>query len=379
MTFDEMRALFPSAQTCIHLNHAGTGPIAQPVAEAVQTVCAELMSENNFTAFKNHVKRREELLSVLARMMDVPASCVALVKNTSHGLTIAAQALPFQPGDVVTVLGGEYPSNVYPWMAQAVRGVETQIVPADENGNWSEDAIIATCKADSRTRCLAVSWVNWGTGQRVNLERLGGFCRQHGIYFVVDAVQGLGALRARFADWNVDIATAGCHKWLLSPAGIGGLYIRDGLTPELLPTNIGWNSVEHPIEWERMHWNELRQTPERYEEGTPNILGTAGLLQSVKLLESVGFEAVETRIVGLASILRDGLEQRGYRVLSPTEPEKRTGIVAFRHPTWSNEEVVRALEAATVRVVVRCGNVRFSPHAYNNEEDITRALDALPV
>ncbi len=373
-----LRTLFPSAELCVHLNHAGTAPIARPVAAAVQDVCNDLMSDDSFTAFKNHMKRQEELRAVAGRMMGVAPSTLAFVKNTSHGLTIAAQALPFEPGDVVVVPGGEYPSNTYPWMAQSMRGVETVIVPALPDGNWSEDALIAACESNKRARCLAVSWVNWGTGQRVNLAKLGAYCRDNGLFFVVDAVQGLGALQLDFDAIPIDMATAGCHKWQMAPAGIGVLYIREGLTPRLLPTNVGWNSVAKPLEWERMHWSELRQTPERYEEGTPNLPGTAGLLASLKLLETVGFKAVEERVVHLAGLLRAGLEAHGYNILSPSEPEKRSGIVAFRHPSRPNEEVLQILEAANIRVVVRCGNVRFSPHVYISEADIARALEAVP-
>nr|CAA9296021.1 Cysteine desulfurase [uncultured Armatimonadetes bacterium] len=375
MTFDELRALFPSAQGCVHLNHAGTSPIAQPVADAVNAVTHDLMSDDPFLAYRNHMKRQETLRAAFGRMMGVPPSTLAFTRNTSHGLAIAADGIPFSAGDNVVVSGTEYPANVYPWMAQGHRGVETRLVPAREGGLVSEEDLVTAC--DDRTRVLAVSWVQWGTGQRMDLARLGAFCRERGILFVVDLVQGLGALRVDLSALRVDLAAAGCHKWLLAPGGLGVLYVRPGVLPLLRPTNIGWNSVVDSIDWDRIHF-DLRPDSQRFEEGTPNLLGTAALHASVSLLEAVGFDAVEERILALAARIRGGLAARGYRVLSPDHPGARSGIVAFRHPTLPNDAVLAALTERRVIAAVRAGNVRFAPHAYNNEADVDAAMAALP-
>ncbi len=379
MNLAGLRALFPSAASCVHLNHAGTSPIARPAAEAVQNVMDELMSDDSFLAFKNHEKRQAELRAAFGRMLNVSPASLAFVKNTSHGLSIAADALPLAPGDNVVLPPGEYPANVYPWIAQKKRGVETRIAPARnaETNVIAEEDLMAAC--DARTRVLSVSWVQWGTGQRLDLARLGQFCRARNIVFAVDIVQGLGALRLDLGSLPVDIAAAGCHKWLLAPAGIGVLYVRPDLLPHLLPTNVGWNSVTSAVRWENLHF-DLKNDASRFEEGTPNILGTAGLLASVRLLELAGFETVERHVLDMASRLRDGLQERGCRVVSPGEHERqRSGIVAFRHPRRSNEDVLHALTEKKVRVAVRCGNVRFSPHVENDASDVERALAALPV
>ena len=375
LSFAELRALFPSAERCTHLNHAGTSPIAQPVADAVRSVTDDLMSDDPFRAYVTHQKRQESLRAALGRMMNAPPACLGFVRNTSHGLTIAAQAVAFRPGDNVVVGRTEYPANLYPWMGQAHRGVTVRLVdPQGEDGLYAEEDLMAAC--DASTRVLAVSWVQWGTGQRMDLARLGAFCRERGILLVADVVQGLGALRLDLSALPVDIAAAGCHKWLLSPAGIGVLYVREGLLPDLLPTNIGWNSVNDPIAWERIHFDEMKPTADRFEEGSPGLLATAALGASVDLLEQVGFDAVERRVLELAAHARRSLAARGMQVVTP-EPV-RSGIVAFRHPSLSNEAVLAALTEAKVVVAVRCGNVRFAPHAYSTEEEIDRAVAAIP-
>ncbi|MBC8141877.1 MAG: aminotransferase class V-fold PLP-dependent enzyme, partial [Armatimonadetes bacterium] len=220
MTPTELRALFPSAQKCIHLNHAGTSPVASPVADAVREVLDELQSANPLTAYMNAFARASDLREIWGRMLRTAPDNLAVVKNTSHGLTIIAQGIPFRAGENIVVAANEYPSNVYPWLAQETRGVHTRLVPPQADGYVAEDDLEAACDAD--TRVLAVSWVQWGTGQRMDLARLGAFCAARNIHLVVDAVQGFGALRLDLSVFpGVSFATGGGHKWLLAPGGVG--------------------------------------------------------------------------------------------------------------------------------------------------------------
>lgn len=377
MTFEQFRSLFPAASRFIPLNHAGVSPASIAVSEAVQGVLDELMGLETISVYaKLHTKRQHQLRAALGRMVNTDPANLAFVRNTSHGLALAAQSLTFSEGDNVVVPATEYPSNVYPWMAQNVRGVTTRLIPPQENGIIASEDLMNAC--DERTRVLAVPFVHWGTGQRLNLPRLGAFCREKRITFVVDAVQGVGALRLDLSALPIDIAVAGCHKWLLTPGGIGFLYVRPEIFADMIPTNIGWNSVENAIEWERNHFDELKTTPERFEEGTPALLATAAFLKSVELLESLGVDAVEGRILTLARYARRQLTRRGCRIVSPDNPAQRSGIIAFRHPRLSNEQVLSALESKKVICAVRCGNLRFAPHCYNNEDDIDRAIAAIP-
>jgi cysteine desulfurase/selenocysteine lyase len=373
VTFEELRAQFPSAEKCIHLNHAGTSPIARPVADAVEATLSDLMSENSLRAYIQQIQQQGMLRAALGRMLGVAPETLGFVRNTSHGLAIAADALPFAPGDSVVLPAVEYPANVYPWMAQAHRGVEVRRVPPRADDLMAPEDLFAAC--DGRTRVLAVSWVQWGTGQRLDLARIGAFCRERGIVFAVDLVQGLGALRPDLS--LVDIAASGCHKWLLAPGGLGVLYVRPEVLATLRPVNMGWNSVTDSTDWERIHF-DLRPGTARFEEGTFNLLGTAALGASVALLEEAGFAAVEARVLATADYARDRLAERGCRVVPLPEPDGRSGIIAFRHPTLPNDTVLAALTARGVLAAVRGGNVRFAPHAYNNEEDVDRAMAAIP-
>lgn len=377
MTPAELRMLFPSVQKAIHLNHAGTSPIATPVAEAVQAVLAELQSENPLTAYISAMKHADALRDIWGRMLRTSPDNLAVVKNTSHGLTIIAQGIPFRSGENIVVASNEYPSNVYPWLAQESRGVQTRLVAPCEDGYVAEEDLEAAC--DANTRVLAVSWVQWGTGQRMDLARLGAFCTARNILLVVDVVQGFGALRCDLSKFSgVAFATGGGHKWLLAPGGVGFLYVRPDLLETLVPNNVGWNWVAKPMAWEASQWGTPKPNTARFEEGTPNILGLAGMLASMELLESIGTDAVETRVLEIAAYTRRRLSNRGMHVVAPHGPDVRSGIVAFRHPTISNDTVEAKLAESNIICAVRCGNVRFAPHVYSTESDIDTAVNAIP-
>jgi cysteine desulfurase/selenocysteine lyase len=371
MTLAEFRAQFPSTQNGVHLNHAGMGPVPADVSVAVSQALTELSHGDGMMAFRAHLGRAQRLREQLARLMNVAPVGVGLVRNTSHGLAIAAQAIPFLPGENVVVGACEYPSVVYPWQSQAWRGVETRLVACPE-GFLSEDDLMAAC--DEKTRVLAVSWVQWGTGQRMDLEKLGAFCKARDIWFVVDVIQGLGALECDLTACGADIAAGGCHKWLLAPAGIGPLYVKPERLRELLPTNVGWNWVDRPFVWDRLRFEDTKPGTERFEEGSPAILAVAALEAALGLLESVGMGAIEAGVCANAEALRGKLRERGMTVC-PTDGQ--SGIVPFRHPTRSNEDVLESLDRQSIWAAVRCDWVRFSPHAYTTRGDVERAIRAL--
>jgi cysteine desulfurase / selenocysteine lyase len=366
MNFSELRALFPSAERCIHLNHAGLSPIAQPVAEAISAVSEGLMGDGDtLAAYLAHGARETQLRAALGRLLRVSPESLAFVRNTSHGLTIAAQAIPLTPSDRVVCMRTDYPSTLYPWQART-----PNVFLADPD----EASLMAACE-ERKPKVLCASWVHWGTGRILDLKRLGRFCRERGILFVADIVQGLGALVPDLS--FVDIAAAGCHKWLLCPAGIGVLYVRPELLDQLLPTNIGWNWPERPMEWRETGFFEPKNSAARFEEGSPSLLSTAALLASLSLLESVGFEAVQSRVLTLARFAQARLHERGMNLALP-EGELSSGIVGFTHPSLTNDDALLVLETKNVRAAVRAGFVRLSPHAYSTEEEIERAVATLP-
>jgi len=361
--------LFPHTATGIHMNHAGLSPVASPVAHAAAVAAAALLSDDTLQGYLDHAKREHRLRQVAARMASVSEDCVGFVRNTSHGLAIAAQALPKKSAGNTVCVANDYPSQIYPWMARG----PVRLVEPRPDGFVHETDLEAAC--DSDTDVMAISWVHWTSGQELDLHRLGTFCRRRGIRFVVDVVQGFGALRLDLSSLPVDIAVAGCHKWMMAPAGIGMMFVHPETMRHLEAVNIGWNSVEHPMQWDRLHFEDLRATPRRFEEGSPSLTATAALLASLEGMESVGFDTIDANVRQLARLTRALLTDRGMKVAPGSVS---SGIVPFRHPAMANDDVAAGLDRQRVRCAVRGGWVRFSPHFYLDETDIAAAVDAIP-
>ncbi len=365
----------PATTRGVYLNHAGVSPAPARVVRAV-TEAAEFSARDPLGFFLEGVMAWQEAArGRLARLMGVRAEHLALVKNTGHGLSLVADGLRLEPGDNVVSVTCEYPSVVYPWYAQTDRGIETRLVTPRADGTFTPDDLAAVM--DERTRVVTLSWVQFGTGFRCDLAAFSEMAHANGALFIADVIQGLGALPLETEKSGVDIAVTGSHKWLMAPGGVGGLYIAPHALERMRLVNMGALSVVDVPKFDPLDFS-VKPTAQRYEEGTMNGLGLAGLNASLSLLEEVGGEAIATRVLALAEDAAEKLEAKGYQVTSPRADHQRAGLVMFQHPTHSNEEVLQALTGANVTAAVRGGKLRFSPHFYNTHDEIARAVDALP-
>ncbi len=358
-----------------YLNHAGVSPAPARVVRAVQEAAA-LSGRDPLGFFMDGVLAwRDSARARLAWLMGVPGEHLALTKNTGHGLSLVADALRLESGDNVVSLACEYPSVVYPWYAQADRGIETRLVTPRADGTWTPDDLAAVM--DGRTRVLTLSWVQFGTGFRCDLAACAALAHAHGALLVADVIQGLGALPLETEKWGVDIAVTGSHKWLMAPGGTGGLYIAPHALEWMRLVNMGALSVVDVPKFDPLDFS-VKPNAQRYEEGTPNGLGLAGLDAALSLLEEVGAETIAAQVLALADYATETLEAKGYPVTSPRADAQRAGLVMFRHPTYPNEAILQALTASGVTAAARGGRLRFSPHFYNTFEEIERAVAALP-
>jgi selenocysteine lyase/cysteine desulfurase len=313
-----------------------------------------------------------DLRTALAQLINGTPEEVAFVQNTSHGLNVIANALPLHSGDNVVYCDMEFPSNVYPWMNLGRGGIEARCIPHD-GGGLTVDALEAA--ADARTRVLAVSSVEFLTGFRTDLAAIGEWCREHGVFLVVDAIQSVGVLPMDVQAARIDCLSCGGPKWLMGPAGQGFIYIRGALLDRLQPPFAGCMSVSG---WEDWRDYNLTFLPDacRFELGCANVVGQVGLLAAVQLLLDIGIDAIERWTLYLTDRLIDDLQGRGYPIVSNRNPARRSAIVSFRVP----EGVDRAFERLTdanVVVARREDLIRVSPHGYNTEEEILRVGDVL--
>lgn len=368
---------FPVTREYVYLNHAAYTPLPTPALEAMTDFLRKYQLGPRYEAELLEIK--EQTRRELARLINAEPDEVTFIPTTSTGISLAAWSLPLRRGDNVIICDQEYPANVYPWlMLQKKRGVRVKILPAP-GGGLTVDQVAAA--ADRRTRVVSVSAVQFLSGFRADLAGLGRFCRENNIYFVVDAMQALGALRVDVRAEQVDILAAAAPKFLMGPPGIGLFYVRRGLIPELEPPVVGANSVVgFRPETFLVYDLKLLPTADRFYTAQVNRPGIAGLGAVARLFNRLGPEKVEGRVLRLAEILVQELKAAGYRVLSDFDPRHRSAIVSFAPP--DPVAVYRKLTDARVVVSLRYDRtgqayIRVSPHFYNTEDEVRRVLEVL--
>jgi selenocysteine lyase/cysteine desulfurase len=354
----------------MYLNHAAVSPWPRRSAEAVARFAQEnvTIGARDYPAWLQVEQRLRERLQ---RLLNAPASDdIALVKNTSEALSFVAFGLDWEPGDQVVISDEEFPSNRIVWEALAPKGVE--VIKVGLAGPDPEAALLAAC--GPRTRLLAISAVQYASGLKMDLPRLGRGCQELDVLFCVDAIQHLGAAPFDVQACECDFAMADGHKWMLGPEGLGVFYCRPELRGRLRLQEFGWHMLEHMGDYGRETW-EPAHSARRFECGSPNILGTMALEASLGLLEEVGMAQVAELIQARVDQLITGIEQiPGGRVHSPLAPERRAGIFSFSVDGQDNLALHKALMAKGVVCIPRGKGVRLSPHFYTSEQAVADAL-----
>jgi selenocysteine lyase/cysteine desulfurase len=371
MDWNDFRNAFPVTRRWAYFDHAAVAPLSGPAQQALAEWAADL-AENGAVHEHDWLRRVEGIRQNFGRLLNAEPLDIAFVKNTSEGVGIVAEGLPWVPGDNVVTAAEEYPANVYPWLNLRSRGVETRLVPSRGNKIAVDDIRAAV---DSRTRIVSLSFVEFASGYRNDLDTIGSFCRERDILFFVDAIQGLGVLPLDVAASPIDFLAADGHKWLVGPEGAGVFYIRRELVEELHPVGVGWNSVRDSFNFSQLDF-VLKPHAGRWESGTLNIGGIMGLGASVELLLKAGVPALAERIDFLTEHLCEQARRAGFEVFSSREPAQRSGIVSLLVPGDPRDRV-RRCRAENVAISQRGGRIRVSPHAYNTTDELDRLVQLL--
>jgi selenocysteine lyase/cysteine desulfurase len=363
------REEFPVTKNLIYLNHAAVAPLCRRSAEAMTWLAGDALQFGSLH-YDRWMESYEGLRSATARLINASPAEIAIVKNTSEGVATIALGIAWKPGDRIVAFREEFPANYYPWLRVAQKGVDI---------TWLSiyDPIEKIAEAVPGARLLAISYVNYLSGYRVDLDAIGDICHQHGCFFFVDAIQGMGAFPIDVERSHIDALAADGHKWMLGPEGNGVLYVRKERLDEIDPVEFGWTNVAGYADYASRDM-ALRSDAGRYECGTLNTIGCFGQRASLELLLEAGIENVCAAVTSLADRIYEGVRAKGYEVLAERTPSTGAGIVSFRNPSVDARLIVSRLREAGITAAPRQGWVRTSPHFYISPAEIDHMLGLLP-
>src|SRR4051794_16780601 len=372
---EAIRSLFPVTQHAVYLNHAAVSP---PPTVTIQAIASQLkdVSENGSLNFRRWLATKESARGLLAAMLHARPEQVAFMRNTSDGLSTIANGLKWRPGDNLVTFAGEFPSNVYPWLRlRQAYGVEVRMCPEKDCG-FDLQAMLELI--DERTRIVAVSHIQYASGFRADLQRLGEAARAHNALFVVDVIQGLGVMPVNVEDDLIDAAAGAGHKWLLTPEGIGILYLSDRARDRIYPTLVGWVSVPDPDAHDNFD-QPWRDGALAWETGTGPTALIYGLEASLRFLSDIGIERISSYLEDLTDYLCERLDTTRYDLISSRKKGEKSQIVSIRHRQGlAAIELYAHLKQRDIVTAPRGRGLRIAPHVYNTRDDIDRLLAALP-
>ncbi|RKZ36454.1 MAG: aminotransferase [Gammaproteobacteria bacterium] len=362
---------FPQDPSVAYLNHAGVAPWPQRAARAAEAFARECVARGA-SHYRDWEATEARLREQLRNLINAPSvDDIALLKNTSEGLSCVAFGLDWQSGDNVVISDQEFPANRLVWEALASRGVEVRkacLADADT----PENALLNLC--DDRTRVLAISSVQYATGLRMDLGHLGAFCRNRETLFCVDAIQSIGAVPVDVQAIDADFVAGDGHKWMLGAEGVAVFYCRAEVRPQLRLNEFGWHTVTDPMNFDRQEWT-IAESAKRFECGSLNMLGIHVLSASLSLLQDVGMDVVSRNVLNKTQYIIDYIDDsKNIFCVTPAAEERRAGIVSFRAGSGDQRPLYRQLQENGVVCALRHNAVRFSPHFYTRDEVLKRAL-----
>ena len=372
---DRLRALFPITERAVYLNHAAVSPTPLPTVEAVEAQLRDV-ARNGSLHYRSWVAVKERARRLAAEMIGARPEQIAFMRNTSDGLSTVANGLKWQACENVVTFRREFPSNIYAWLRlREAFGVEVRMCE-ERDGRVDLKELIDLI--DEKTRVVAISQVQYESGFRADLERLGRAARKHDALLVVDIIQAMGALPTDVEALLIDVAAGGGHKWLLAPEGIGLLYLSDRARERIEPTLVGWASVKDPEDYTNFE-QEWSGGALAWETGTAPTALIHGLEASLSLLMETGVERIAAHLNELTDHLCERLSGRSYQVVSSRREGEKSQIVCIRHQgSWAPYELYAHLKQRNIIVAPRGGRLRIAPHLYNTAAEIETLVNALP-
>ena len=370
----EIRELFPAAKKYAYLNSAACAPLPTIAVEAVNKQLRDVC-ENGTINFMDWVATKNRAREIIATMLKVGTEQIAFMRNTSDGFATVANGIKWQKGDNIVTFAKEFPANFYAW--RRIRdefGVEIRACH-ERHGRIDLDEFISLI--DTNTELVSISAVQYASGFRADLERIGTAARAVDALFAVDIIQAFGTMPFDLEAQKIDIAAGASHKWLCAPEGCGILYLSERARERVAPTLVGWISVENAWDFEDSE-QEFRPNALAWESGTGTASLFYGLEQSVKLLSETGAERIEKYLAELSDYLCELIAGKNYEIISSRAKGEKSQIVCIKNNNGStSNETAAALAEKNVIVSPRGDRIRIAPHFFNNTQDIERLAENL--
>lgn len=372
---DQIRALFPVTERAVYLNHAAVSPLPSPTLNAIQSQLKDV-SENGSANFRRWLETKESARKLLANLLSARPEQIAFMRNTSDSLATVANGFNWRAGDNLVTFRKEFPANIYPWLRlRHGFGVEVRMC-GEREGRVDLDEMIELI--DERTRIVSISQVQFASGFRADLRRLGQAARAQDALLIVDVIQGLGVMPINVKEDLIDVAAGASHKWLLGPEGVGFLYLSDRARLRIEPTLVGWISVPDPDDYSNFE-QPWRPGTLAWETGTGAAALLYGVETSLRLLLETGIDRIAVYLEELTDYLCAGLDQARYEILSSRLATEKSQIVSIRHRGGIEPmELYSHLRKRNIVTAPRGDGLRIAPHFYNTREDINQLLESLP-
>jgi len=366
--WEQYREQFPITKNLVYLNHASVGPLSRRAAVAMQGLAEDALQYGS-EHYARWLAAYEGVRNGAAKLLNADAGEIAIIKNTSEGIATIAMGIAWKRGDAVVIFEEEFPANLYPWKRLAEHGVEVRQLSIFDDLDRIDEAA-------KGARLLAISYVQYLSGYRADLDAIGEICRRRGCVFCVDAIQGMGAFPIDVRKSNIGALSADGHKWLLGPEGCGVLFVERSLQDQIEPVEFGWTNVARYADYASRDMT-LRPDAGRYECGTLNTIGCFGLEAAFGLLIEIGVDQISTAVQALGDQVWNGARELGYETLGRRPEGGGAGIVSIRKPGVESQFIVRKLREAGFTTAPRQGWVRIAPHFYISPDEIDALLRIL--
>lgn len=369
---EKARSYFPHIQKgIIYFNHASTAPINTKAKERIDEFIKE-RSEDALDDYWSFKKVADETKEMIGEMINCKADRIAFLDNTTNGIIWLTLGIDWKAGDRIILNDVEFPANVYPFLQLKEKGVEIDFIKST-NGIVTAEEVINAVRP--RTKLISISFVQFLSGYKVDLEMIGKACKERGIIFCVDSIQGLGAVKLDIEKYNIDFLANGTQKWMLGLQGLAFIYVRKELQDKMKSAPVGWLAVKNA--WDLLNFDlETKETAERFQPGTLNNLGIYAFNSSMKIFKEFGFDEIEKQILDNSKYFIEKLDETGYKSSLHSLPEKYlSGIISFRNE--NGQKIFDHLNRKKIVCSLREGYIRFAPHFYNTKQEIDIVVNEL--